>query len=325
MPRFSAPTRFRLVILAALTAAFLPAATRAADPVTYLPDGTMLVVSFNAQQFLQSPLIRDGTGLKPVFKDALRALEGFGVDPTKDADRLMLAIGDQQRTGSMLVLLHGRFDPDKVQRRMKDGAKERKDDVDVIDEGGATIFQCRLPPPPPNAKVPLPDRFHLAVLDESTIALGIDHAAVAEALTKRAGGRKADVKPRVVDLVGRIDPKETLSFVFVPTPDLLNGGPLSGLTTVTGGVTVTDAIKTDIRFDAKDADAAKLLADNVRDSLAKVRDILPGLAVLQLGLNRGDQEVIREMLETFKVTLRPDGVVISGVIPKDLIEKIGRK
>jgi hypothetical protein len=290
-----------------------------------MPDGTMLVVSFNAQQFLQSPLARDGTGLKPFFKDAVRALEGAGVDPTKDADHVVLAVGDQLRAGSMLLLLQGRFDSDKVQRHMKDRAKERKDDIEVVEEGGAIIFQCRLPTPPPNARVQLPNRFHLTVLDGSTIAIGIDRAAVAEALTKRAGGRKADIKPRVVDLVGRIDPKETLSFVFVPPPDLLTGGPLSGLVTVTGGVAVMDGIKTDIRLDAKDAESVKLLADNIRDGLGKVREILPALAVLQLGLDRRDQDVIREMLDTFKVATRPDGVTINGAISKEQIERLGRK
>jgi hypothetical protein len=325
MPRFSGPARFRPIILAVLTVAFLPAAARAADPVTYMPDGTMLVMSFNAQQFLQSPLIRDGTGLKPFFKDAVLVLEGFGLDPTKDTDRVVLAVGEQTRTGSMLILLHGRFDADKVQRRMKDRAKEKKDEVELIDEGGATIFQCRLPAARPNAKIDLPDRFHLCVLDESTIAVGIDRAAVAEALTKRPGGRKADIKPRVVDLVGRIDPKEALSFVFVPPPDLLAGWAIGGLTTMTGGVTVTDGVRTDIRIDTKDADGAKLLANFVRDGLGKVRDLLPALAVVQLGLERKDQDVIREMVDTFKVTMRPDGVVVSGAISKYLIDKIGRK
>ena len=218
--------------------------------------------------------------------------------------------------------MHGRFDADKIQQRLKERGKERKGDVEAIEEGGASIFQCRLPAPPANAKVALPNHFYLTVLDASTVALGIDRAAVAEALTKRAGGRKADVKPRVVDLVGRMDPKVTLSVVYVPAGEPAAGGPTSGLTTVTGGLTVTETIRTDIRLDAKDADAAKLLGDNVRDGLAKVRDILPGLAALQLGLDPKQQDAIRQMLLTFRVTTRPDGVTVSGLIPKELIEKL---
>ena len=81
--------------------------------------------------------------------------------------------------------MHGRFDADKIQQRLKERGKERKGDVEAIEEGGASIFQCRLPAPPANAKVALPtDHFYLTVLDGSTVALGIDRAAVAEALTK---------------------------------------------------------------------------------------------------------------------------------------------
>ena len=119
-----------------------------------------------------------------------------------------------------------------------------------------------------------------------------------------------------------MDPKETVSIVFVPAGEPAAGGPISGLTTVTGGLTVTETIKTDIRIDAKDADAAKLLGDNVRDGLAKVRDILPGLAALQLGLDPKQQDAIRQMLESFRVTTRPNGVTISGIISKELIQKL---
>ncbi len=326
MPRrICGSARLRSVVLAALAGVCLPAAASAADPAAFLPDGTVLVLSFNVQQFLQSPLIHDSAGLKPAIRDAIQALEGFGVDPAKDTDRVALAVGEPMRAASVLVLLEGRFDAAKVERRMKERAKERKPDIEVIDEDGVSVYQCRLPPPPPNAKISLPHQFYLTVLDGSTIALGIDRAAVTEALAKKSGRRKADITARVVDLVARIDPKETLSFVFVPAANTLAGGPAAGLTTVTGGVTVADGIKTDIRLDAKDPESAKLLADNVRDGMGKVRDIFPGVAVMQLGLEHKDQDVIREMLDSFKVTQRRDVVTVLGSIPKELIEKIGRK
>jgi hypothetical protein len=309
-----------------LVAVVAAPAAPAADVATYLPDGTMLVVSFNVQQFLQAPLVRDGGGsAQPLIKDAIRALEGFGIEPGKDLDRVLLAVGEQMRAGSMLMLLHGRFDPDKVQQRIKDRAKERKSDIEVLDEGGAAVFQFRLPAPGPNPKIGLPSHFVLTVLDVSTIALAVDRAALTEALAKKGGRRKSEVKPRVVELVDKIDPKESLSLVFVPAAELLAGGPMSGLTTVTGGLTVADGIQTDIRLDTNDAISARLLADNVRDGWAKVRDILPGLATLELGIDAKDQDAIKEMVNSFKVTTRQDGVFVSSTIAKGLIEKFHRK
>src|SRR5258708_40354120 len=107
MRRYSIPTRLRSVFIAAVAMPFLPAAANDADPVAYLPVGTMMDVSFNVQQFLESPLIRDGGNFKPAVKDAVRALEGFGVDPTKDADRALLAVGEQLRDSPLLSLFQG--------------------------------------------------------------------------------------------------------------------------------------------------------------------------------------------------------------------------
>ncbi|HEX4589336.1 MAG TPA: hypothetical protein VH120_05370, partial [Gemmataceae bacterium] len=176
-----------------------------------------------------------------------------------------------------------------------------------------------------NPRVALPEKFFLVLLDGNTMALGIDRAAITGALARKSGRAKADVKPRVAELIGRIDPKETLSVVFVPPADSVAGGPTAGLTAITGGVTVAEGITAEIRLDAKDADAARLLADTVRDGLAKVRDILPGLAAIQLGLDRKGQDAIKDMVESFKISMRQNGVVITGSVSKELIEKAASK
>jgi hypothetical protein len=324
MPRYTTQ-RVRPAFVALVAAiAFAPPA-RAADVTPYLPDGTMLVLSVNVKQFLQTPLVHTGSGFKPAFRDAIGAFHGFGFDPTTDVERMTLAVGEQLRSSSNLLLLHGRFDAEKILARMKEKAQERKGFIEVIDESGAAIFQCRLPPPGPSPKIELPSRFVMTVLDNATIALSLDRSALTEALAKRGGRRKTELKPRVVELVGRIDPTETLTVVFVPPAVLINGSPLDGLTTVTGGVAVVDGIKTDLRIDAKDAASAKKLADNAREALTKVRELLPALAVTQFGLESKDQDVIREMIDSFKVNLRQDSVIITSTIPKELVEKMGPK
>src|SRR5205823_964226 len=137
-----------------------------------------------------------------------------------------------------LILVEGRFDVAKLQGRLRDLARDRKADMQAIEEGGATYFQGRLPRPSvADPKVTLPERFVMTVLDTGTIALAADRAALVEAVAKK-GGRKAVVKPRVIELVGKLDPRETLSVVFVPPAELVAGGSAAGLTTVTGGVTV---------------------------------------------------------------------------------------
>jgi hypothetical protein len=312
-------SRFSLFTLALVTAAAPHSA--AAESTTYLPDGTMLVASFNVRQFLQAPLVNDNPSAKSLVGEMMKAFERVGVDASKDLDRIELGIGEQLRSSASLVLLRGRFDADRVAARMKDRAKW-KGDVEILDEGGTSVYQCRLPPPAvQNPRVTLPERFFLVLLDGNTMALGIDRAAITGALARKSGRARSDLKPRVAELIGRIDPKETLSVVFVLPAGDSAGGATAGLTAITGGVTVGEGIATDVRLDTKDADSARLVADTVRDALAKVRDILPGLAALQLGLDRKGQDAIKEMVESFKISMRQNGIVITGNISKEMIEK----
>jgi|SRR5947209_3251732 len=312
------------VLLAALIAA-LPARIHAAEPTAYFPDGTMLVVSLNVQQVLNAALIRDSASARPAVTEATKALEGVGVT-AKDLDRVVLAVGEQLRSSSSILLMHGRFDVDRVQNRLKERARERKNEIEITEEAGVTIFQCRLPrPSTANPRFTPPDRFVLSVLDTNTIAMALDRAALAEALAKKAGGRKTELKARMAELAGRIDSKESLSVVFVPNADLVAGTPAGGLIDVKGGVTVGEAIITQVRLEARDAETMRALADGIRDGLAKVREILPGLAAIQFGLERAGQDAVREMVDSFRVTSRENAVIIAGTITKEMIDKAGRR
>src|SRR5207248_3597921 len=68
----------------------------------YLPDGTMLVLTLNVKQLLQAPLVRgDDKAFKQALAEATKALEAFGVDPAKDVDRIIVAVGrsEERRVG----------------------------------------------------------------------------------------------------------------------------------------------------------------------------------------------------------------------------------
>src|SRR5947208_3066788 len=131
MPRHPAPPRIRPLVLAIVAVTALVPALRAADATTYYPDGTMLVVSFNAKSFRESRLVRDNASARPMVADMTKTFASIGVDAANDLDRVALAVGEQLRAASMLVLLQGRFDPDKVVARMKEKAGERKNDIQV--------------------------------------------------------------------------------------------------------------------------------------------------------------------------------------------------
>jgi hypothetical protein len=308
-----------------LAAALLGAPARAAELDKYLPDGTFLIVSFNVKQLLDAPLVRgDEKSFKQSMGEASKVLEGFGVDPAKDIDRVLLAVGDQLQAKNILMLLEGKFDPAKVQGKLKEMAREKKNDLEAVQVDGATIYQGRLPKPAvPNPAVP--SRFLLTVLDNRFIAFATDKDALKEALGKKAGGRKSAVKKEVTELVAKINPKETASLVVVPPAELTAGSPVAGLSTITGGVTVRDGVNTDILLATKDADSAKTLAQTINDALNQIKQILPVLAGQQPGFGPKEQALVKDLMDTFKATAKDSGVTIKSTISKEFIEKNSKK
>jgi hypothetical protein len=298
---------------------------RAAEPTTYLPDGTMLVASLNVRQFLDAPLIRENASARQAIGEVSKALQSAGVE-AKDLDRVVFALGEQLRASSWLLLVQGRFEVDRVQNRLKERARERKNEIDMIEDAGVTVFQCRLPKPStPSPRFVWPERFFLTVLDNSTIALALDRGGLNEALAKKSGRRKSELKPRLLELVGKIQPGESLSVVFIPPAELVAGGPVSGLVDVTGGITVGESIVTQVRLEARDAETTRALGEQTRDGLSKVRDILPGLAALQMGIGADAQAAIRDIVDSFKMTSSGTTVTVAGTITKEMLEKLGRK
>src|SRR5215207_1612037 len=139
LPHCTAP----FAVLAAVAFAVPAAAT---VPTTYLPDNSMLVVSLNVKQLLRAPLVHaDEKAFKEAMESGTKALETFGVNPAKDVDRMIVAVGEDLKAATSILLLHGRFDATKIDGRLRQLARERKNDVQVIEEGGATMFQGRLP------------------------------------------------------------------------------------------------------------------------------------------------------------------------------------
>lgn len=325
MTRSILPHRVRTFVLPVVVAASLAAPCRA-QPTKYLPDSTMLVVALNVKQLMQSPLVRgDEKAFKQFSADAAKALGKFGIDPTRDVDRIVLAVGDELKAATTLVLVEGRFDVASIQGKLRDLARDHKNDLHATEENGATIYEGRLPRANvPDPKVTLPERFAMTVLDGTTIALAADKAPLVETLAKK-GGRKSALNPRVAELLDKADPRQTLSIVFVPPAAAVAGGDAAGLKTVTGGITVADGVKSDVRLDTADADAAKRIAGHVTEGLDRVRQLLPGLVAIQPGVGRKEQEMIKEMLDTIKVSAKPDAVVITSTITRELIEKNARK
>lgn len=307
---------------AALAVAIVAGPARAADVSKYLPDGTLLVVSLNLKQLMDAPLVKtDEKAFKNGMAELTKVLQGFGVDPNKDLTRVVVAAGMDPKNA--LVLLEGKFDSEKVHGKLKEMAKDKKNNLSVADDAKVAHYKIKIP----KAAIPqpgLPDTVLLTPLDENFMAVAMDESALGDAIAKR-GGKKAEVKADVVDLISKINPKETVSLVVVPPAEMLAGSPVDGLKTVTGGVTVADGIKTNIMLATKDGDTAKTLAQLINEGLSQVKAIVPLIASQEPNFGPKEQKVLSDLIDTFKATAGNDGVKLQGDISKEFIEKSTKK
>lgn len=310
------------IILAAGTAAAAPAPAPtgpAADLDKYLPDGTQFVLSFNVKQLLDSPLVKsDKKAFDDGMEHAAKALQDFGIDPKKDIDRVILAASEDVQKA--LIFLEGKFDAAKIEAKLETVAKEHKDHLKVITEGKAKIFQTELPA----AQVPVPgfpSTWYATVLSDRYIAVAVEKDALAEAIAKKSGSKKSEVKKEVLDLIGKISPTETLSVVLMPPAAAQQpGNPVADVTHVTGGITVADGVKTNLLMSTKNADAAQTLAKQINDGLQQAAAFLPAL-VGQQGIDQKQIDVAKEVVGTMKATAEGSGVAVKSTISKEFIEK----
>ena len=304
----------------ALTAALLSAPVRAADIDKYLPDGTVFVLSLNVKNLLDSPLLRgDEKAFKTAMGEASKALENFGVDPGKDLNRVVLAAGEGGPNNAVM-LIEGTFNTAKLQTQLANLAKEKTGNVEPAEDAPAGVYQVKIPAQA-RRNPGMPSRVLFTVLDRNVLAVAADQAALSDVLAKKKGDKKAEVKQEMLQEIGKINPRETASVVIMPPQQLLQGGPAAGMTKITGGVTVTQGVKTDILLTTKDGDSANDLAKAINDGLAQVKQLIPIFAGNQPGVGQKEIGMITELIDSFKATAQPKGVSIKSEISKDFIDK----
>jgi hypothetical protein len=313
----------RNILCATLLMALVAGPARASEVSQYLPDGTVVVVSFNFKQLMDAPLLKaDEKAFKEHMNGFAKALEGFGVDPNKDIKRVVFAGGLDPK--NVVVLLEGKFDTDKLNAKLKELAKDKDAHLKVADDDKVAHYKVKLPKMAIPQAGNLPEELVLAPLDENFVAVALEKDAISDAVAKRSG-KKGEVKKDVVELVGKISPKETLSFVVVPPQEMLAGSPVDGLKTVTGGVTVGDGVKTDILMSMKDAASATSLAQMINEGLSNVKQFLPIVATQAPNFGPKEQKMVQDLIDLFKANAKDDSVRLQGMISKEFINKNSKK
>ncbi len=137
----------KLSLLALGLAALLAAPVApAAEPDKLVPSDADAVVVFNVRQTLDSALVKSYA--LEHFKAALKGsdevtklMAAAGIDPLKDVDTVTLANTGAPPKNDSLIVIHGKFELDKVQSAAQDFAKKNPTELKISGEGKARVYE----------------------------------------------------------------------------------------------------------------------------------------------------------------------------------------
>lgn len=268
-----------------IVAGFAPAA----EADKYLLDDTDAVVALNVGQVASSPLFKKyyEEALRKTIaenKDIDKGLKDMGLDPLKSIERILLVHGEnshriEEKGGKtdagLFFIIHGKFDAAKLHAKADQIAKDIPDLLKIEKHGTQRLY-----------KVTLAEPYYLALPDSTTIVASIFRDQVVEALDKGAGKKKSELKHKDFQaLLAKADAKQSLWLVatgrmvhsFDKAVKVVNNKKVvvtvkdslanAGVESITGGLTITDGIATELKIGVKDADTAKMATTFIQTDL----------------------------------------------------------
>ena len=309
--------------LAAVAVALAAPVARAAEPDKLLPADADSVVYVNVKQLLGSDIIKKYAleQIKQALdgQDAKKMLDQLGLDPLKDIETAWIgSSGKDQTDMKALVVVHGKFDPEKLFKAAEAATKKDGDKFSMIKDGNVTMFKFQ-----PDQGNPV----YGTVVDDNTVIAGTDKKIIATALAQKKTAISADLAA----LVKTMDAKSTMfvasvvkgKFANVKLPAQLPID-LSGLekalpntNTMSIVVKVATDINLEIELGMKDDDAAT----DMGDAMAKVLDGIKGLVPLLVAAEP-KAKPLADVVKTVKSDVKKKAVVITGKVTGDNIGKM---
>lgn len=197
----------RLVVGTILVAGFSTVTARAAEPDKLLPASTDTVVQVNVRQILDSDITKKYAleQLKQFLdgNDAKKFLTELGLDPLKDIDQLVIgASGASKDDAKALIIVHGKFNPDKLTRAAEAQTKKDPDKYSKIKDGNTTIFKF------------VPDAgdqsVYVTILDENTILGATEKKLITSAVKANEANERANIKGELASLIKKLDGKASI-------------------------------------------------------------------------------------------------------------------
>lgn len=315
------------LLAAALLATAAPA--RAAETDPYLPNDAHWVLTINARQLLESPLVKK-LALEHIQKvlqesdQAKKTMQELGFDPLKDIDRITVAGPGSESTSTpkFLVICHGRFDTAKFRTTAEQEAKN--ENLRILTEDGYTIYEVA-PPSWQGGEARGSRTLYVAIVDDHTITAAFDKAQVIETLEKKAGKKSSAIPPELQALLARSNPEQSVSFVllgsvihkFASEETKEHVEPIQN---VVGGLNLGNEVKFDASIHSKDAEAAKDLQQKIQQAVEQAKGAIEIYKEQAPAVG-----ALLDVLDVLKVETKDQNVLLNADVGSDKIEKSLKK
>lgn len=313
----------RLLLAAAFAVALSAPSVRAAEPDKLLPSDSDTVAYINVKQLVESGVVKKYAleQIKQALagQEAKKLLEEMGLDPLKDIETIWAGTsGKGPDDMKVLIVAHGKFDPDKLLKAAEAAAKKDGDKFSIVKDGGTTLFKFQ-----PEQGNPM----YGTVVNDTTVIAGSDKKIVAAALEQKSVKLSADLAA----LVKKQDEKATMFVaasvkgkfdnVKVPAqlPIDLSGfeKALPKTDTMSIVIKVTDDIKLEVTLGMKDDDAAADMGDAMAKALDGIKGLVPLLAAAD-----PKAKPLTDVVKTVKSDVKKKDVVVTGTVTGDNIGKM---
>jgi hypothetical protein len=319
--------RLSRLAMAAAFAVLAASSARAAEADPLLPADSDTVGYVNVKQLVDSDVVKKYAieQIKQLLagQEAKKLLEDMGLDPLKDIEKIWMgSYGKGKDDQSMLVIVHGKFDPDKLFKAAEAATKKDGDKFTMIKDGSTTLFKYQ-----PDQGNPV----YGTVVDETTVIAGSDKKLIATALKQAQDKKKAPINAQLSAMVKKMDDKVSMFGVSVvkgkfdnlklPMQNFIDLAAfekaLPKTDTISVVVKVTADINLEVTFGMKDDDAAT----DMGAAMAKVIDGIKGLVPLLAAAEPKAKPLI-DVVKTVKTDVKNKDVTVTGKVTGENLGKM---
>ena len=318
----------RITLSGVMTALVLVWPAHAADLDRYFHEGTNQVISFNVQQFLDSVLIKK-VGLDKLLAgqdSPQKLLKELDFDPLKDIERITLA--GSESDDQVVLVIQGKFNQARFKAKAEDLVEMKQRFLKIHKADNGLIYEVtrldELLPTPPQAKdalAPVKGKtLFVTMPDGKTLIASSSQALAGETLDKSAGKTKSRLKNKdFAGLIAAIDAKQTLSVAMTPS----KSAGLEKVTRIIGGLTLGKDLVLAVRVGASDAEAAKDMADTIKEQSDAIQQVLTALSTQNQQWAPAIM-TLTEILAAIKAEAKDKEIALKGTIKGETLEQLAK-